>query len=142
MSKLIRVLGGVFACVWTHAHAVELGVDGILVSNHGARQLDAAPASIMALPAIVDAVSGRASVLLDSGVRSGTDIIGALALGADFVLLGRAFMFGVAALGEAGGDHTVDLLLADIRSNMSNLGCATVAELRQCIPVQARAHRP
>lgn len=110
--------------------AVSLGVDGILVSNHGARQLDGAPASIEALPSIVEAVAGSASVLLDSGVRSGLDIARAIALGADFVLLGRAFMFGVAALGEAGGEHTVELLMADLRTNMSNLGCRTPGELR------------
>jgi len=111
--------------------ALAHGVDGILVSNHGARQFDGAPASVAALPGIVRAVDGRASVLLDSGVRSGLDIARALALGADFVLLGRAFMYGVAALGERGADHTVRLLVEDLKTNMANLGCATLASLRE-----------
>jgi L-lactate dehydrogenase (cytochrome) len=110
--------------------AVEHGVDGIMVSNHGGRQLDGAPASISALPAIAQAVGGKATVLLDSGVRSGLDIARALALGADFVLLGRAFMFAVAALGEQGADHAVRILREDLANNMSNLGCATLDELR------------
>jgi L-lactate dehydrogenase (cytochrome) len=113
--------------------AVARGVDGILVSNHGARQFDGAPASIAALPRIVSAVDGRASVLLDSGVRSGLDIARALALGADFVLLGRAFMYGIAALGERGADHTVRLLVEDLKTNMANLGCATLASLKERI---------
>ena len=111
--------------------AVARGVDGVLVSNHGARQFDGAPASIAALPRVADAVAGRASVLLDSGVRGGLDIARALALGADFVLLGRAFMYGVAALGECGADHTVRLLVEDLKTNMSNLGCPTLASLRE-----------
>jgi L-lactate dehydrogenase (cytochrome) len=114
--------------------AVDAGVDGILVSNHGARQLDGAPASVTALPAVVDAVGGRAAVLLDSGVRSGLDIARALALGADFVLLGRTFMAGVAALGDAGGDHTARLLTDELRNVMSNLGCESLAQLGERRP--------
>jgi len=110
--------------------ALEHGADGILVSNHGGRQLDAAPSSITALPTIAAAIDGRAPVLLDSGVRSGLDIARAIALGADFVLCGRAFMYGTAALGEQGGDHVFELLRDDLKSNMSNLGCKTLAELR------------
>ena len=75
------------------------------------------------------AVGDRTTVLLDSGVRSGLDIARALALGADFVLLGRAFMFGVAALGARGGDHVAEILLDDLRNNMAQLGCKTPAEL-------------
>jgi L-lactate dehydrogenase (cytochrome) len=112
------------------ARCVEHGADGILVSNHGGRQMDGAPASIEALPAVAEAVAGKASVLLDSGVRGGLDIARSLALGADFVLLGRAFMYGVAALGEAGASHTMALLKEDLRNNLSNLGCANIAELR------------
>jgi L-lactate dehydrogenase (cytochrome) len=110
--------------------AIELGVDGIQVSNHGARQFDGAPAAIDSLPVIAERVKGRTSVLFDSGVRTGLDILRALALGADFVLLGRAFMFGVAALGAAGGDHTVEILMADLKVNMANLGCETVEEVK------------
>ena len=110
--------------------AVRHGVDGILVSNHGGRQMDAAPASIEMLPVIADAVEGKAKLLLDSGVRSGLDIARAIALGADFVLLGRSFMYGVAALGAAGAAHTIQILTDDLRVNMGNLGCAKLSELR------------
>ena len=109
--------------------AVAMGLDGIMVSNHGGRQFDAAPASISVLPAITQAVGGRAKILIDSGVFSGLDIARAIALGADFVMLGRAFMYGVAALGERGGDHAAEILLADLKNNMSQLGCARLDEL-------------
>jgi len=111
--------------------AVALGFDGIMVSNHGGRQFDGAPAAIDVLPAIAHAVGERTKVLFDSGVRGGLDIARALALGADFILLGRAFMYGVAALGRRGGDHVADLLKADLINNMIQLGCMTTAELRE-----------
>ena len=82
------------------------------------------------VPVIADAVGGDAKLLLDSGVRSGLDIARAIALGADFVLLGRAFMYGVAALGPAGAAHTIQILTDDLKVNMGNLGCATLMELR------------
>lgn len=109
--------------------AVQAGVDGIIVSNHGARQFDGAPGAIEMLPAIVDAVGHETKILFDSGIRGGLDICRALALGADFVLLGRAFMYSVAALGKEGGDHAAELLIADLQSNMANLGCADLASL-------------
>jgi L-lactate dehydrogenase (cytochrome) len=112
-------------------HAVELGCDGIMVSNHGGRQFDGAPAAISVLPDIARSVGNRAKILFDSGVGSGLDIARALTLGADFVLLGRAFMFGVAALGRRGGDHVADILIEDLKNNMTQLGCSTAAELRQ-----------
>ncbi len=111
--------------------AVEIGLDGVLVSNHGGRQLDAAPATIRVLPAIVEAVGRRTKVLFDSGARGGLDIARAIALGADFVLLGRAFMFGVAALAEHGGDHVAEILKADLANNMTQLGCRTLTELQE-----------
>ncbi|MGI9334538.1 MAG: alpha-hydroxy acid oxidase [Gammaproteobacteria bacterium] len=111
--------------------AAALGVDGVVVSNHGGRQFDGAPAALSVLPAIAAAVGGRARVLLDSGVRSGLDIARALALGADFVLLGRAFMYGVAALGEQGGNHVAEILIDDLKNNMVQLGCRTPNELSQ-----------
>ena len=110
--------------------AVRAGVDGILVSNHGGRQLDAVPAAIDLLPAIAQRVNGGASILFDSGVRSGLDVARAIALGADFVMLGRAFMYGVAALGARGADHVVEILLDDLVNVMTQLGCSTLAELR------------
>ena len=109
--------------------AAELGFDGVLVSNHGGRQFDGAPAAISVLPDIARAVGHRMKILFDSGVESGLDIARALTLGADFVLLGRAFMFGVAALGRRGGDHVAEILIQDLKNNMTQLGCATVAEL-------------
>ena len=111
------------------AEAVRIGVDGIQVSNHGARQFDAAPAAIDLLPAIVRQVQGRASILFDSGIRTGLDIIRALALGADFVFLGRAFMYGVAAFGKYGGDHAAEILLEDLKVNMIQMGYARLAEI-------------
>ena len=113
--------------------ALQAGVDGIQVSNHGARQLDAGPAAIDQLPAIVRQVDGRASIIFDSGARSGLDIARALALGADFVMLGRAFVYGVAALGARGADHAVEILLQELKNNMVQLGCSTLEELRESV---------
>ncbi len=109
--------------------AIQVGVDGIQVSNHGARQFDGTLAAIDALPPIVRRVRGRARILFDSGVRTGLDIIRALSLGADFVLLGRAFIYGVGAFGKTGGDHVFEILKADLETNMVNLGCAGVDEI-------------
>jgi len=108
--------------------AVEIGLDGVLVSNHGGRQFDGAPAAIEALPAIVRAVGKDTTILFDSGVRTGLDILRALALGADFVLLGRAFVYGVAALGRYGGHHVAEILLDDLRNNMVQLGVERVKD--------------
>ncbi|MCB1510521.1 MAG: alpha-hydroxy-acid oxidizing protein [Hyphomicrobiaceae bacterium] len=109
--------------------ALAFGVEGIGVSNHGARQCDGTPAAIDALPRIAEIAAGRSKIVFDSGVRTGLDICRALALGADFVLLGRAFMYGVAALGAAGGDHVAQLLMNDLANNMSQLGCTRVEDL-------------
>lgn len=110
--------------------AVAVGVDGVQVSNHGARQLDAVPAAIDALAVIAPLVKGRTAVLFDSGVRSGLDVLRALALGADFVLLGRAFVYGVAALGELGAQHTFDILMAEMTADMHNIGIERPAQAR------------
>jgi L-lactate dehydrogenase (cytochrome) len=109
--------------------AVSIGYDGVMVSNHGGRQFDGAPAAVSVLPAIASAVGNRAAILFDSGVRGGLDIARALALGADFVLLGRAFMYGVAALGKRGGDHVAQILTDDLTNNMTQLGCREISEL-------------
>jgi (S)-mandelate dehydrogenase len=112
--------------------AAEMGVDGVLVSNHGGRQSDAAPASIEMLAPIKRAVGDKLSLLIDSGFRTGEDIVKAIALGADLVLLGRPFLFGVGALGlREGPERTVEILKDEIRTNLMLLGCKTLGELRQ-----------
>lgn len=108
---------------------IDLGVDGIVVSNHGARNLDGHPATIDVLAEIVEAAAGRAEVLLDSGVRRGTDVIRGLALGAKAVLVGRPYMFGLAAGGEAGVDRTLELLRNEIIRAMAQLGATNVKEI-------------
>ncbi len=110
--------------------AIHIGFDGIVVSNHGGRQFDGAPASIEVLPSIVEAVNGKTAILFDSGVRSGLDILRALKLGADFVLLGRAFMYGIAALGKYGGDHVVEILSDQLKNNMVQLGVESINALK------------
>ncbi|HEY2657011.1 MAG TPA: alpha-hydroxy-acid oxidizing protein, partial [Solirubrobacteraceae bacterium] len=109
--------------------AVSRGVAAIVCSNHGGRQVDGAIASLDALPAIVDAVEGRVPVLFDSGVRSGSDVIKAIALGAEAVLLGRPFLYGLALAGEAGVAHVVRCLLGDLELTLALCGCANVADL-------------
>jgi (S)-mandelate dehydrogenase len=109
--------------------ALQHGADGVVVSNHGGRQLDGARAAIDALPAIVEAVGGRMPVLFDSGVRRGADIVKALALGADFVFTGRATLYGAAAGGEAGVARALELLRTETDRVMALIGCNTVAEL-------------
>jgi (S)-mandelate dehydrogenase len=109
--------------------AVALGLNGIVVSNHGGRQLDGVPASIDCLPAIAAVAKGKLSILLDSGIRRGTDILKACALGADAVLLGRATLYGVAAGGQAGAGHALDLLGNELRLALALLGQPDLAKL-------------
>jgi len=111
--------------------AVEIGFDGIVVSNHGGRQFNGAPAAIEALPNIVNEVGKQITILFDSGVRNGLDVMRALYLGADFVLLGRAFVYGIAALGKYGGDHAVEILMDDLKNNMVQLGVGNIEELKK-----------
>ncbi|KHO26707.1 alpha-hydroxy acid dehydrogenase [Mycolicibacterium setense] len=107
----------------------EVGASGVVVSNHGGRQLNGAMASLEALPGIADAIGGRATVLLDSGVRCGTDVITALALGADAVMIGRPYIYGLAVAGGAGVSAVLDILAAEIRSALTLMGAASVADL-------------
>ena len=108
--------------------AVDAGVSAISVSNHGGNNLDGTPASIRALPAIADAVGGRVEVLLDGGVRRGSDVVKALALGAKAVLIGRAYLWGLAAEGQAGVENVLDILRGGIDSALMGLGCASVRD--------------
>lgn len=103
--------------------AAEHGAAGIVVSNHGGRQLDGVPASLDALPEVVETVSGRVPVLLDGGVRRGTDVIKALALGAEAVMVGRPVVWGLAARGEAGVLHVLELLREEVTLALALLGC-------------------
>ncbi len=109
--------------------ALEQGVDGIIVSNHGGRTLDTLPATIDALPAIAAAVAGRAPVLLDGGIRRGTDILKALALGAKAVLIGRAYIYGLAAAGAPGVAHVLHVLRSELEVAMALSGCRTLADI-------------
>ena len=109
--------------------AIEHGAAGIEVSNHGGRQLDGAIASLDALPAVVDAVAGRVPVLLDGGVRRGTDVLVSLALGATAVGIGRPVIWGLAVDGEAGVGNVLDLLGAEFENAMALSGAASCAEL-------------
>ena len=109
--------------------AVAEGVEGIVVSNHGARQLDSVSPTLRALPDIVDAVGGRTDVLLDGGIRTGADVAKALCLGARAVLVGRAYAYGLGAAGGKGVARAIDILRTDLVRTMKLLGCASAREL-------------
>ena len=109
--------------------AVDSGIDGLIVSNHGGRQLDGAPASIAALPAIVEAVAARVPVLLDGGVRRGSDVVKALALGAQACLVARPQLWGLAIAGEAGVVHMLDIYRQEMSRVMGLCGIARIADI-------------
>jgi 4-hydroxymandelate oxidase len=109
--------------------AIDHGADGIIVSNHGGRSLDGSLCPIEALPAVAHAVAGRIPILLDSGIRSGSDVAKALAVGATAVLVGRSQFHGLAVAGMAGVAHVLHILRAELEFTMAQLGCATLAEL-------------
>jgi (S)-mandelate dehydrogenase len=109
---------------------VALGVNGILVSNHGGRQVEGLPAAIDVLPAIVTAVGGRATLMFDSGIRSGLDVVRAIALGADAAFAGKAFLWGLGALGAAGPGHVIDLMIDEMKSAFGQIGARRPAEAR------------
>jgi L-lactate dehydrogenase (cytochrome)/(S)-mandelate dehydrogenase len=109
--------------------AAALGADAIVVSNHGGRQLDGAPATLDALPAIVARVGDRATVVLDGGVRRGTDVVKALCLGADAVMIGRPALYGLAAEGQAGVEAVLEILRAELTTALTLMGVASVADL-------------
>jgi len=108
--------------------AIRLGLDGIIVSNHGGRQLDAGESSIKPLTSIAEKYGDQIEVMMDSGVRSGPDIARAMASGAKFTFMGRSFMYGVAALANKGGDHTISLLKTELQQVMEQLCCEKTSD--------------
>ena len=111
--------------------AVDHGAAGVIVSNHGARQLDTVPATIEALPKIVEAVDGKIEVLIDGGIRRGTDIVKAIALGAKAVGVGRPLIWGLAVDGEQGAKRILDILRKDFELAMRLCGCTSVEEIKK-----------
>ena len=109
--------------------ALDAGADGVVVSNHGGRQLDGVMASLDALPAVASAVSGRGDVLLDGGIRRGSDVVKALCLGADAVCIGRPFLYGLAVAGEAGVRAVLRILRTEIARTLTLMGVAGVHDL-------------
>lgn len=109
--------------------AIELGADAVIISNHGGRQLDASESPVEPLQRIAKKYRNKIKIFMDSGLRSGTNIASALASGADFTFLGRPFVYGVGALGDQGGIHTINSLALQVSQIMNQLGCNTVADL-------------
>jgi len=108
--------------------AIRLGLDGIIISNHGGRQIDAGQSTIRSLTPIVEKYKGKIKIMMDSGIRTGPDIARAMASGAEFVFLGRTFMYGVSALGNTGGDHTISILKTQLQQVMEQVGCENTAD--------------
>ena len=121
--------------------AMDAGADAIVVSNHGGRQLDGVPGSLRALPEVLAAVNGRIEVMVDGGVRRGSDVVKALCLGARAVLVGRAYAWGLGAAGGPGVDRAIEILRADIDRTMHLLGCASVAQLDASYLEPGRSNR-
>src|SRR6185369_4606309 len=109
--------------------ALRLGFDGIIVSNHGGRQLDAGQSAIQSMLPIVAKYKNKLTIMMDSGIRSGPDVARVLASGADFAFMGRSFMYGVAALGKEGGNHTISMLKTQLKQAMDQICCAKVNDL-------------
>jgi L-lactate dehydrogenase (cytochrome)/(S)-mandelate dehydrogenase len=122
--------------------AVEHGADGIILSNHGGRQLERAPAPIDVLPLVKAAVGGRIEIMLDGGIRRGSDIVTALCLGARFVFIGRAALYGLAAGGQAGASRVIALLREEIDVTLGQVGCTAVDQLDPDFLFQADGHGP
>ncbi|SFC10859.1 L-lactate dehydrogenase (cytochrome) [Flagellimonas taeanensis] len=111
--------------------AIRLGFDGIIVSNHGGRQLDAGESTIAPLTRIAAKYKDQITIMMDSGMRSGPDMARSLARGAEFTFMGRSFMYGAAALGKKGGDHTMTILKVQLQQIMDQLGCTQIKDLQQ-----------
>jgi L-lactate dehydrogenase (cytochrome) len=116
-------------------HAIDSGIDGIIVSNHGGRQLDGAISAIAALPAMADAVAGRIPLILDGGVRRGSDVIKAIASGATACMVGRAWLYGLAAGGESGVERALNILRDEIDVSLALLGCSDLSQLDRSVLV-------
>ncbi len=121
------VLKGVSSIADTEK-AIQLGLDGIIVSNHGGRQLDAGESTIKPMSRINEKYGSQIKVMMDSGLRSGPDIARTMASGAEFTFLGRSFMYGVAALGKQGGEHTISLLKTQLQQVMEQIGCEKITD--------------
>lgn len=121
--------------------AVEHGASGVIVSNHGGRQLDGVPATIEALPAVAEAVGKRVPVLMDGGIRRGTDVLKAIALGARAVLIGRPYVWGLAVEGEAGVRNVLDLLRAELELALALAGCPSPAQVGKDLMARAGVSR-
>ncbi len=113
------------------AMAVRLGFDGMIVSNHGGRQIDVGQSAVQSLIPLAERYKGKIKIMMDSGIRSGPDVARALACGAEFTFLGRSFMYGVGALGDKGGDHTIALLKTQLQQVMEQVGCEATHNLRR-----------
>jgi len=109
--------------------AAEAGVDGIVVSNHGGRQLDHSPPAVRALPEVLDAVGDQLEVLVDGGIRRGTDVAKVIALGARACMVGRPMLYGLAAAGQAGAGRAIAILRDELELTMTLLGCTSIREL-------------
>jgi L-lactate dehydrogenase (cytochrome) len=115
--------------------AIRLGIDGLIVSNHGGRQLDAGESAIHSMIPVVKKYKDKIKVMMDSGIRSGPDVARALASGAEFTFMGRSFMYGVAALGDQGGDHTIAILKTQLQQLMEQVGCEEAKDLNRHLKV-------
>ena len=115
------------------AKAVAMGIEGIWVSNHGGRQIEALPPAIDVLPAIAAEVASRATIIMDSGIRSGLDVIRAIALGAHTTFAGKAFLWGLGALGEAGPGHVIGLVIEEARAALGQIGAHSLAQARSVV---------
>ena len=111
--------------------AHKLGLDGVIISNHGGRQVDVGQATVDSLKTILPTFKGKIKIMMDSGIRGGADVARVMATGADFSFMGRTFMYGVSALGKKGGNHTISMLKKQLTQVMEQLSCGKVSELEQ-----------